>query len=127
LVGCESVSLIKRPDPYASDEYRNRDIDRSREVRRDQDFARSRDEVVGTVQRVDTDRQELQLRTADGDTMRIRYDISTRVAYRDREMRINDLRTGDLVRVELTSDRGERYAQFIRMGDRSDLGSSAGR
>ena len=59
FVGCESVSLIKRPDPYANDEYRNRDIDRSREARRDQDFPRARDGVVGTVQRVDPDRQPL--------------------------------------------------------------------
>jgi hypothetical protein len=125
--GCESISLISRPDPYARDERRDRDrernLDRSGEVRRDQDWDRSRNEIAGTVQRVDPDRQEIELRAADGGLTRVRYDISTRVSYRDRDMRVEELRYGDLVRVELSRDRGERYAERIRMGDRADVGS----
>jgi hypothetical protein len=122
--GCESISLISRPDPFARDERRDRDLDRDREARQDRDWDRSRDEVAGTVQRVDPDRQEIQLRTTDGDTMRIRYDLSTRVAHRGRELRVEELRYGDLVRVELSRNRGERYAEVIRMNDRAELGSS---
>jgi hypothetical protein len=123
--GCESISLINRPDPYARDESRrDRDLDRNREARGDQDRDRFRDEVAGTVQRVDPDRQELQLRTTDGDTMRVRYDLSTRVSHRGRDLRVEELRYGDLVRVELSRNRGERYAEVIRMNDRAELGSS---
>ncbi len=118
--GCENISLISRGDPLARDDAR-RDVDRNREVRQDRD---PRDEIVGTVQRVDQDRQEIQLRTSDGQLTRIRYDLSTRVSHRDRDLRVDDLRNGDLVRVELGRDRGERYAELIRMNDRSDAGSS---
>jgi hypothetical protein len=46
------------------------------------------------------------------------------VSHRDRDLRVDDLRNGDLVRVELSRGRGERYAELIRMNDRSDVGSS---
>ena len=122
--GCESVSLIDRGDPYARRDRGDRDVDRNREARRDRDGRGdrdlARDEVIGTVQRVDQDRQEIQLRNSDGQMMRIRYDRATRVYHRDRDLRVNDLRNGDLVRVELDSDnRGDRYAEVIRMNDRS--------
>jgi hypothetical protein len=125
--GCETVSLINRDDPYARD---RRDIDRDREVRRDQDWQRAdrdraRDEIVGTVQRVDRDRREIQLRTTDGQLTWIKYEPSTRVYHRDGDLRVDELRYGDLVRVEVSRDnRGERYAELIRMNDRGDLGSS---
>jgi hypothetical protein len=123
--GCESISLISRPDPYARDDYRrDRDLDRNKEARQDRDWDRSRDEIAGTVQRVDPDRQEIQLRTTDGETTRIRYDLSTRVNHRGRDLRVEELRYGDLVRVELSRNRGERYAEVIRMNDRAELGSS---
>jgi hypothetical protein len=76
------------------------------------------------VQRVDPDRQELQLRTTDGEITRVRYDLSTRVSQRGRDLRVEELRYGDLVNVELSRNRGERYAAVIRMNDRADLGSS---
>lgn len=118
--GCENFSLISRGDPLARDDSR-RDVDRNREAPRDRD---QRDEIVGTVQRVDQDRQEIHLRTTDGQVT-IRYDLSTRVSHRDRDLRVDDLRNGDLVRVELSRGRGERYAELIRMNDRSDVGSSS--
>jgi hypothetical protein len=123
--GCESISLISRGDPLARDEQRrDRDLDRNREARRDGDRDRFRDEIVGTVQRVDPDRQELQLRTTDGESTRVRYDLSTRVSHRGRDLRVEELRYGDLVNVELSRNRGERYAAAIRMNDRADVGSS---
>ena len=121
--GCESISLISRADPMARNDRRDADIDRNRDVQRNRDLDRSSDEIAGTVQRVDSDRQEIQVRTTDGQLTRIRYDISTRVSNRDRDMRVDDLRNGDLVRIELSNrDRGERYATVIRMNDRGDLG-----
>jgi len=127
--GCESVSLMNRDDPYRRDAgRRDNDIDRNREARQDRDWRGdrdlARDEVVGTVQRVDDDRNEIQIRNTDGQLVRVRYDRSTRVYLRDRDLRVNDLRNGDLVRVELNRNNGERYAEVIRMNDRSDLGSS---
>jgi hypothetical protein len=42
------------------------------------------------------------------------------VYHRDRDLRVDDLRYGDLVRIELGPDlRGERYAELIRLNDRS--------
>jgi hypothetical protein len=74
---------------------------------------------------VDQNRQEIQLRTTEGQFVRIRYDISTRVHQRDRDLRVDDLRYGDLVRIELGPDlQGERYAELIRLNDRPELGSS---
>jgi hypothetical protein len=122
--GCDNIALIKRDDPFARDERRGRDLDPNRDVGRDRDSDRARDELVGTVERVDQDRQEIQLRTTDGQVTRVRYDLSTRVSNRDRDMRVDDLRYGDLVRIDLGRDRGERYAEVIRLNDRSDLGSS---
>ena len=120
--GCENISLVKREDPLAREEFgRERDIDRNSEVRRDLD--RGGDQLTGSVQRVDIDRQEVQLRTTDGQLTRIRYDLSTRVVGGDRDMRVDHLRNGDLVRIELSRDRGERFAAFIRLHDRSDAGS----
>jgi hypothetical protein len=114
--GCESVSLVRRDDPFAG-----RGVDRNRDVARDRDLDIARDDIVGTVQRVDRDRREFQLRTSDGDLTWFRYDASTRVAGRDRDMRVEDMRYGDLVRVEYNDSRGARYAEVIRINDRSDL------
>jgi hypothetical protein len=123
--GCESISIIKRDDPFANDQYRrDRDIDRNQEARGDRNWDRAREEIVGTVQRVDANRREIQLRTTNGDIIPITYDLTTRVSNRDRDMRVEDLRYGDLVRIEFRRDRGERLAEVIRMNDRSDLGSS---
>jgi hypothetical protein len=120
--GCENISLIKREDPLAREEFgRARDIDRNSELRRDLD--RGRDQLTGSVQRIDIDRQEVQLRTTDGQLTRIRYDLSTRVVGHDRDMRVDDLRNGDLVRIELSRDRGERFAEFISLNTRADAAS----
>jgi hypothetical protein len=128
--GCESISLIKRGDPLARDDSRRGGY-RDREPGRDPGGWSSgereppRAEIVGTVQRVDSNRQEIQLRTTEGQLLRIRYDLSTRVQQRDRDLRVDELRYGDLVRVELGADlQGERYAQLIRLNDRPELGSS---
>jgi hypothetical protein len=108
--GCENISLIRREDPLA-----RRDGDRNR------DFDRGRQDVVGTVQRVDRDRREFQLRNSDGDVEWFKYDASTRMTGGDRDLRVEDLRYGDLVRVEFSTDGGGRYAEVIRVNDRSDL------
>jgi len=41
------------------------------------------------------------------------------VSHRDRSLRVEDLRDGDLVLVEVARDaRGDQYAELIRMNDR---------
>jgi hypothetical protein len=114
--GCENISLVRREDPFA-----RRDGDRNRDLARDRDLDRGRQDVVGTVQRVDRDRREFQLRNSDGDVEWFKYDASTRITGGDRDLRVEDLRYGDLVRVEFSTDRGGRYAEVIRVNDRSDL------
>jgi hypothetical protein len=59
--GCESVALMPRPDIDRSNIDRS-EIERNRDVR---DRSLARDEIVGTVQRVDEGRGEIQRRTTE--------------------------------------------------------------
>jgi hypothetical protein len=111
--GCEQVALVKRPDIEREGEYRGRDYGRDT----------ARDEIVGTVERVDRRDNEIHLRTPEARTTVVRYDSSTVVMNRGRDFPVDELRSGDLVLVQLRSDsRGERYADMIRLRDRDDAG-----
>jgi hypothetical protein len=98
--GCESVALIGRRDIGA--------VER----------AVARDEIVGTVERVDGWDNELHVRSADGLMNIIKYDEHTRVLGRgDRELRPEILRPGDHVRVQMD----EQRAQFANVIDLQPL------
>lgn len=118
--GCESVGILER-DNIARSRYEDRRDDRRGDNdRRDRD----RDQVYGTVQDVDERRREIRVRTDDGRTTIVRYDSNTRISDRDRDMRIDSLRSGDWVsiRLERGSGGGEQYADAIRVEDRRGSG-----
>ena len=136
LSGCESIALMPRPDVDGRDgnqpDLGRRDPDRSEigrspEARgeiRDRDITGPRDEVVGTVERIDTARREIHLRTTEARMTTIKYDPDIPVRSRDREFRVDSLRRGDLILVQVSrNSRGERYADLIRLNDRQELGS----
>jgi hypothetical protein len=114
--GCENIGLINRDDPDRRRVERDRDYRGDRDVR---DRNWTRDEVVGTVERIDDRNNEIHLRTTEGRTMVIQYDSGTTVSDRDRELRVRDLRRGDQISVRLDrNSRGEQHAGLIRMNDR---------
>jgi len=117
--GCESVALIGRPDV---DRGETTSLERRPDYRGDRDIrdrSVARDEVVGTVERIDERRNEIHLRTTDGRMTMVKYEPSTVVYARDRELRVDSLRRGDLILVRLDrNSRGEQYADVIRMNDR---------
>jgi hypothetical protein len=118
-MGCENTALLGRRDIDRGGGYdRGREYDRGRDSR---DSAR--DEMVGTVERVDRGDREIHLRTSEARTAVIRYDSGTIVQHRGRDFRVEDLRSGDLVLVQVRRDsRGDRYADLIRLRDRDDVG-----
>ena len=129
LVGCESIALMPRPSVEQEigqrQSTRETTIDRpqdtvGREGRYDRggEFGRtpSSDEVVGTVQRVDTGKREIHLRTSDARLAVIKYDAATIVYDRDREKQVDSLRNGDLILVKITKNsQGEQFADLIRL------------
>lgn len=123
-VGCESVAILPRENiaergsgDRRDDSYRDRVVER--DSRRDE-FVR-RDEVIGTVQKVDERSREIRLRTDDGRNAIVRYDGSTRISDGDRDLRPESLRSGDEVSVRVGRDfGGELYADAIRVRNRRD-------
>ncbi len=119
--GCESIALLPRPPIDDRADVSRRDLDRRELDRRPEsrgDLARPRatDEVTGTVQKVDQNRREIQLRTTDGRMTVIKYDPATVVYNREREMPVDDLRYGDLILIKvIKNNRGEQYADLIRI------------
>jgi hypothetical protein len=133
ISGCESVALMPRPDVDRRDVDRG-GVDRSgserdRESRgniqdQNRDKSGPRDEVVGTVESINTTAREIRLRTTEAQVMVIKYDPNLVVRSRDRELRVDQLRRGDLILVQVSrNSRGERYADLIRLNERSDMGS----
>jgi hypothetical protein len=98
------------------------DVERGRYDRGDaRDRNIPRDEIVGTIQRVDERDRKIELRTSDGRLTTVRYDSGTRVYNRDRELQVESLRRGDIILVQLDRDaRGDQYAYVIRMNDRQE-------
>jgi hypothetical protein len=125
LAACERIALMPRPE--IDREGRPIERDSRRESRLDSDrFDRSvaRDEIVGTVERVDRSNNEIQVRTTDARVVVIKYDPATVVYNRDQDVGIDALRPRDqiLVRVSRNS-RAEQYADTIRLNDSRTLGS----
>jgi hypothetical protein len=106
---CESIALLPRPD-----------VDRRGVERKDI----PRQEIVGTVERVNKANNEIQLRTTEAKVMVIKYDRATLVYSREREVGIDSLRPRDLILVQvMKTPQGESYADIIRMNDRQETGS----
>lgn len=117
VAGCESVALMPRPDVDETSVSRNR-TDRDSGVNR-VERERNRGEVTGIVQRVDEARREIHLRTGERDVIVFRYDPRTVVYDRDRNLPVEDLRSGDEIAVRPGASSGsEQYADIIRMIDR---------
>lgn len=120
-VGCESIALMPRPAIDDRADISRRDLDRGGPERGPENRAelprqRATDEVTGTVQKVDQNRQEIQLRTTEGRMIVIKYDPATVVYNREREMPVDSLRYGDLILVKVVKNtRGEQYADLIRL------------
>lgn len=121
--GCESIALLPRPsiDDRADISRRDLDLDRRELDRRPEGRAeiprpRATDEVTGTVQKVDQNRREIQLRTTEGRMTVIKYDPATVVYNREREMPVDELRYGDLILIKVVkNNQGEQYADLIRL------------
>ena len=80
--GCESIALLPRPAIDDRADVSRRDLDRRGTERRPESRAElprqaATDEVTGTVQKVDQNRQEIQLRTTEGRMIVIKYDPAT--------------------------------------------------
>ena len=74
------------------------------------------DEILATVERVDTGSREINLRRNDGRTGVVGYSIDTRVMYRGREYPVSQLEAGDVVVMQLRQDsRGNSYTDLIRV------------
>jgi hypothetical protein len=120
--GCESIALLPRPTiDDRADLGGRRDLDRAGTERRPESRVElprqgATDEVTGTVQKVDQNRQEIQLRTTEGRMIVIKYDPATVLYNREREMPVDSLRYGDLILVKVVKNtRGEQYADLIRL------------
>ena len=120
---CERIAIMPRPD--IDREGRPLDRDRDREATPDRNLSRNdQSDIVGTVERIDPARNEIQLRTTEAQVLVIKYDPATVVYDRDRDIGIAGLRPRDQVLVKVSrNSRGEQYADTIRLNDSSTLGS----
>jgi hypothetical protein len=110
VVGCETITVRPRPDVD------RREIERTPDVR---DSAKT--EIIGTVERVDKTKNEIQLRTTEAKIVVIKYDPATLVYSRERKVGIEALRLRDLILVRVAkTPQGEQYADLIRLNDRKE-------
>ena len=109
-LGCEGTVLRPRPD-----------VDRRGIEGSPDDRGSAKEEIIGTVERVDRTNEEIQLRTTEAKVIVIKYDRATRVYSREHEVGIEGLRPRDLILVRIAkSPRGEQYADLIRLNDRKE-------
>jgi hypothetical protein len=108
--GCETIAMRPRPD-----------VDRKGLEQTPTDRGSAKDEIVGTVERVDRTSNQIQLRTTEAKVIVVKYDSATRVYSREREVGIEALRPRDLILVRVEKNpRGEQYADLIRVNDRKE-------
>lgn len=115
LAACERVALMPRPDIDRQGRPLDRDsrLDQNRSQRN-----ASRDEVVGTVEKIDRGTHEIHVRTSDARVEIVKYDPATVVYNRDQDVGIDALRPRDQVLIMLSYDsRGDLYADTIRLND----------
>lgn len=73
-------------------------------------------EVFGTVERVDTDSNEIHLRPNPGHPGMVTYSAETRVMYLGRVYPVSQLRFGDIVAMQMGMDsRGNPHTHMIRL------------
>ena len=113
VAGCENIGLSPHPDSG------------SRAIERSPDRSGiTREEVIGTVERIDRASNEIQLRTTEAKVIHISYDPATRVYSREREVGMEALRPRDLILARVSrASRGNLYADLIRLNDREETGS----
>jgi hypothetical protein len=118
---CESVALMPRPDIDARTVGRNR-LERTPDsARSDRESSRvaERGEITGTVQRIDITRREIYLRTPERNLLTFGYDPNAVVYDRDRDVPVEELRSGDEIAVRPRVNAStEHYADVIRMVNR---------
>jgi hypothetical protein len=74
------------------------------------------DEIVATVERLDTSSREIHLRATDSRTRVVGYTADAQVVYRGREYPVTQLEAGDVVAMQLKQDsRGNSYTDLIRV------------
>jgi hypothetical protein len=74
------------------------------------------DELVATVERVETGSKEIHLRPNTGRPSMVTYSAETRVMYRGREYPVTRLESGDVVAMQLGKDsRGNSHTHLIRV------------
>ncbi|HJU63411.1 MAG TPA: hypothetical protein VJ864_15320 [Candidatus Binatia bacterium] len=113
--GCQSLALRPRPD-----------LDKGGIERETAKIEREpvKEEIIGTVERVDRTSNEIRLRTTEAKVIVIKYEPTTRVYIREREVGIDALRPRDLVLIRASkTSRGEQYADLIRLNDRDEPAS----
>jgi hypothetical protein len=113
--GCQSLALRPRPD-----------LDKGGIERETAKIEREpvKEEIIGTVERVDRTSNEIRLRTTEAKVIVIKYEPTTRVYIRDREVGIDALRPRDLVLIRASkTSGGEQYADLIRLNDREEPAS----
>jgi len=122
ISACEKIALMPRPEIDRQGQPIDRD--RDRDTTMDRDLSRNdQHDVVGTVERIDRADNEIALQTTDARLVMIKYDLSTVVYDRDRDIGVAGLRPRDQVRVQVSrNSRGEEYADTIRLNDSSALG-----
>ena len=75
-----------------------------------------RNEMVGTVERVDIAGNEIHLRASPGHPGMVTYSEETRVMYLGRVYPVSQLRFGDIVAMQLDQDaRGNPHTHVIRL------------
>jgi hypothetical protein len=114
-VGCASIAVRPQPDMDRS-EIERTPAERPPDVR---DSAKT--EIIGTVERVDKTKSEIQLRTTEAKVIVIKYDPATLVYSRERQVGIEALRLRELILVRVAkTPQGEQYADLIRLNDRKE-------
>jgi hypothetical protein len=79
------------------------------------------DEIVATVERVDTWSREIHLRLKRGGSAVVAYGDETHVMYRGREYPVSRFEIGDIVAMQLEKDsRGKFHTDLIRVQERSN-------
>ena len=115
-VGCGSIAVPPQPDVD------RREIERTPPVERTPDGRDSaKVEIIGTVERVDKIKNEIQLRTTEAKVIVIKYDPATLVYSREQQVGIEALRPRDLILVRVAkTSQGEQHADLIRLNDRKE-------